>query len=141
MLKPINVNLQDNLIIFRYEGSDDIIYKTKRNTFVEDSGVTISNPAQDIPAYIISLDVYGTNIECGHIIDNIVGYLQGEELENIFLVIDFKNVVSVSNSFIERYVNFILSTKSKTISINQNTNINNLLSQYIESFIDIQEVS
>ena len=78
---------------------------------------------------------------CGHIIDNIIGYLKNAELENIFLIIDFQDVVEISESFSEQYIKFLLSTKSKVISINQNTNINNAISQYIESIIDIQEVT
>lgn len=141
MLQSVNIELENNFIIFRYEGSDDIIYKTQKNLFQENTGLTISNPDINIPAYLLSLSNYGTSIMCGHIIDNIIGYLKNAELENILLIIDFRNVIEVSESFAEQYIKFILSTKSKTISINQNTNISNTLSLYIESIIDVQEVT
>lgn len=140
MLTPINIDFEDNFIIFRYKGSDDIIYKTKRNLFEENTGVTISNPDFDIPAYVIQLSEFGTSIMCGHIIDNVIGYLKNSNLENILLIVDFSDVIEISQSFSEQYIKFILSTKSKVISINQNTNINYTLSDYIESIIDIQEV-
>lgn len=141
MLQSVNIELEDNFILFRYEGSDDIIYKTQKNLFEENTGVTISNPDIDIPAYLLSLSQYGTSIMCGHIIDNIIGYLKNAELENILLIVDFADVIEISNSFAEQYTKFILSTKSKVISINQNTNITNVLSAYIEGIIDIQDVT
>lgn len=141
MLQSVNIDLEDNFILFRYEGSDDIIYKTQKNLFEENTGVTISNPDIDIPAYLLSLSQYGTSIMCGHIIDNIIGYLKNAELENILLIVDFTDVIEISNSFAEQYTKFILSTKSKVISINQNTNITNVLSAYIEGIIDIQDVT
>lgn len=140
MLTPINIDFEDNFILFRYEGSDDIIHKTKTNLFEENTGLTISNPDFNIPAYMIMLSNYGTSIMCGHIIDNIIGYLKNSDLENILLIVDFSGVVDVSESFCEQYIRFLLSTKSKVISINQNTNINNTFSQYVETIIDIQEV-
>ena len=60
-------------------------------------------------------------------------------LENIFLIVDFSEVIEVSENFTEQYMKFLLSTKSKVISINQNTNINNTFSRYVESIIDIQD--
>ena len=141
MLKTVEVEFEDNFILFRYEGSDNIIYKTQKNSFQKETGLTISNPDINIPAYIIQLSTYGTSIMCGHIIDNIIGYLKNAGLENIFLIIDFQDIVEISENFSEQYIKFLLSTKSKVISINQNTNINNAISQYVESIIDIQEVT
>ena len=139
-LIPVDIDTKDNFIVFRYEGSDDIIYKTKRNSFEENTGLTILNPDFNIPAYVIGLSEFGTSIMCGHIIDNIIGYLKNSDLENILLIVDFSGVVEISESFSEEYIKFILSTKSKVISINQNTNISNAISEYVESIIDIQEV-
>lgn len=141
MLTPIKIEVENNFVNFRYEGSDDIIYKTQKNIFQENTGVTISNPDINIPAYILTLSAYGTNINCGHIIDNLIGFLKNVKLENIFLIIDFSGVVQVSENFIEQYIKFILSSKSKILSINQNTNITNAIAQYVESIIDIQEVT
>lgn len=140
MIQAIDIEVKDNIILFRYEGDDEVIYKTQKNIFKEETGVTISNPDLGIPAYIISLVNYGTSIMCGHIIDNIIGYLINAELENIFLIIDFKGVIEISENFAEQYLKFILSTKSKVLSINTNTNINNVFSEYIENMIDIQDV-
>ena len=140
MLQPIIIEMQDTFINFKYAGSDNIIAKTQKNLFEENTGLTILNPDFSIPAYLLTLSQFGTNIECGHIIDNVVGYLKNSDLENILLIIDFQDVVNISESFCEQYIKFLLSTKSKVLSINQNTNINNALSQYIESFIDIQEM-
>lgn len=139
MLKPIVFSFEDEIINFRYEGSDDIIYKTKKNLFEKETGLTIQNPDIDIPAYVISMKQFGTSIMCGHIIDNVIGFLQDNDLENIFLIVDFSEVIEVSGNFAEQYMKFLLSTKSKVISINQNTNINNTFSQYVESIIDIQD--
>ena len=140
MIKSVNVELEDNFIIFKYQGDDNILYKTQLNVFEENTGLTIQNPGINIPAYILELNIFGAKIMCGHTIDNIVGYLKNSDLENILLIIDFNGVLEVSENFIEQYVKFLLSTKSKVISINQNTNINNTLSQYVESIIDIQDV-
>ena len=140
MIKTLKVNMSDNIILFQYEGDENLIYKTKKNVFEEQTGLTISNPEIGIPAYTISLSQYGTSISCGHIIDNIAGYLKGKELENILLIVDFNGVIEISNSFAEQYIKFILSTKSKVLSINTNTNINHVISEYIENMIDIQDV-
>ena len=65
------------------------------------TGLTISNPDVDIPAYAIPLRNYGTHIECGHIIDNIIiGFLRNSDIENVFLIIDFSGIIDVSNNFI-----------------------------------------
>lgn len=140
MLTPIKIELEDSFINFKYFGSDSIIAKTQKNLFEKETGLTILNPDINVPAYLIQLSQFGTNIECGHIIDNIVGYLKNADLENILLIIDFQDIIDISESFSEQYIKFLLSTKSKVLSINQNTSINNTLSQYIESFIDIQEM-
>lgn len=140
MLTPIRIDFEDNFINLRYEGSDDILYKTQKNIFEEEMGVIIINPEPMIPAYIINLNQFGTDMICGHIIDNLIGYLKNADLENILLVINFYGVSSISTSFCEQYIKFLLSTKSKVLSINQNTNINNTLSGYIEDIIEVQEV-
>lgn len=141
MLRSVNVDLQENIITFRYQGSDDIIYKTQINSFQENTGLTIANPDTNIPAYALQLNQFGTDIKCGHIVENIVAFLKSINMDNVLLIIDFQGVVSISQSFAEEYIKFVLSTKSKVISINQNTNINNGLSRYVESIIDIQEVT
>lgn len=140
MITPIRIEFEDSFINFKYEGSDDILYKTQKNLFEKNMGVIITNPEFDIPAYVINLQQFGTDIICGHIIDNLIGYLKNAELEEILLIINFYGVTSISENFCEEYVKFLLSTKSKVLSINQNTSINNVLSDYIESIVNIQEV-
>ena len=140
MLRTVNIELDDNFILFKCEGDDDLIYKTQKNIFQKETGLTISNPDINIPAYVIQLAEYGTSIMCGHIIDNIIGYLKNADLENILLIVDFQGVIEISENFVEQYLKFLLSTKSKVLSIHTNTNINNIFSAYVESIIDIQEV-
>lgn len=141
LIEPININVQDNFIIFKYQGDDSITYKLQKNFFEENTGLTIANPDVDIPAYVVQLGSYGPHLICGHIIDNVVGFLKNANLENILLIIDFDGVLDVSENFAEQYIKFILSTKSKTISINQNTNINNTISQHVIDIIDINSVT
>lgn len=141
MIQAINVDFSENFVLFKYEGDDEVIYKTQKNIFQKETGVTISNPDINIPAYMLSLANYGTSIMCGHIIDNIIGYLKNAELEDILLIIDFQGVIEISENFAEQYLKFVLSTKSKVLSIHTNTNINNVFSEYIENIIDVQEVT
>ena len=134
------VELQDNWITFKYQGDDDITFQTQKNLFQENTGLTIANPDVDIPVYGLRLNQFGTSIICGHIIDNIIGELKGAGLENIILIVDFTDIVEISESFCEQYFRFLLTTKSKVISIHQHTNINIAFSSYIESVIEYQGV-
>ena len=136
----MKVELRDNIIMFSYQGDDDITYKTQTNLFLENTGVTIQNVANNLPVYGIKLNQFGDTLTCGHIIDNAIGFLKNAKLENIVLIIDFDGIVDISKSFCEQYFKFILNTKSKVISINQNTNINMAFSKYVLSMIDYQEV-
>ena len=140
LIQPMTVELKDNLIIFSYQGDDNITYQTQANLFNENTGVTIDNVTNNLPAYGIKLNQYGDNLTCGHIIDNAIGFLKNAELENIVLIIDFDGILDISKSFCEQYFKFILNTKSKVISINQNTNINMAFSTYVLSMIDYQDV-
>ena len=141
MIQSVIVDVQDNFINFRYEGDGSIIYTAKLNTFQEDTGLTILNPGFGIPAYVLNLGQYGESLLCGHIIDNVIGYLKNSGLENIVLIVNFNGVTEISESFAEQYMRFLLSTKSKVLSINQNTNIINTFSTYVQSVIDVQEVT
>ena len=132
--------LKDNLIIFSYQGDDSITYQTQANLFQENTGVTVENVTSGFHVYGIRLDQFGNNLTCGHIIDNAVGFLKNAELENIVLIIDFDGIIDISKSFCEQYFKFILGTKSKVISINQNTNITMAFSKYVLSMIDYQDV-
>lgn len=140
LIQPMKVELRDNIIMFSYQGDDDITYKTQTNLFLENTGVTIQNVTNNLPVYGIKLNQFGDTLTCGHIIDNAIGFLKNAKLENIVLIIDFDGIVDISKSFCEQYFKFILTTKSKVISINQNTNINMTFSKYVLSMIDYQEV-
>lgn len=136
----MTVDFQNNFINFRYSKEGDIMYQTQKNIFLPNTGLTIQNPDNNIEAYSLVLNQWGTSLQCGHIIDNIVGYLKNSNLENIILIVDFDSITNVSESFWEQYLRFMLSTKSKIININQNTNISNSFTAYIENMIDIQDL-
>lgn len=138
MLIPTEIEFKDNFMIIQYKG--DSIVQTI-NTFQKNTGVTIANPQFDIPAYVLQLKLFGTNLICGNVIENLIGYLKVTDLEEIVLIIDFDEVIDVSTNFLEEYTKFLLSTKSKVLSINQNTNIINAFSDYVISIIDIQDVA
>lgn len=140
LIKQLAVNFNKNIITFQYIGSDKIVYQTQKNQFIKDSGLTIKNPTTEIPAYLLELNQWGSSLLCGHIIDNIAGYLQGSGLSDIILIVDFSGVKEVSSSFCEQYLNFMLTTTSKIININQNTSINNTFVAYLDNVIDYQEV-
>jgi hypothetical protein len=133
------IDFSTNFIIFRCIGDDTIVYQTQKNKFIVESGLTIENPDVNIPAYLLPLDQWGTSLRCGHIIDNIVGQLKNVGLENIILIVDFKNIVDISEEFCSQYFNFMLTTKSKIININQNTNINNIFVSYIDNVVEYQD--
>ena len=136
----MKVELKDNIIMFSYQGDDDITYRTQANLFKENTGVTIENVTSNLPVYGIRLSQFGDSLICGHIIDNAIGFLKNAKLENIVLILDFDGIVDVSKSFCEQYFKFVLETKSKVLSINQNINVNMAISKYITSMIDYQEV-
>ena len=142
MIEPVQamqVTLKDNFIIFSYQGSDNITYQAQKNLFKEKTGLTIENVGSDVPAYGLLLNQFGSELVCGHIIDNVIGYLKGAELENIVLIIDFDGITNISKSFCEQYFKFLLTTKSKVISINQDINIIIAFSKYVNSMIDYQD--
>ena len=140
LFKQIQVNIANNLIQFRYIGSDKIIHQTQLNQFIENTGLTIKNPSPGIAAYGIELNNWGSSLICGHIVDNINGRLQELGLDNIILIVDFNGITEVSENFCEQYFNFLLTTSSKIININQNTSINNAFASYINSVVEYQEM-
>lgn len=140
LFKQMQIDLRDNIINFRYIGSDTIIHQTQLNQFIEDSGLTILNPGTNLPVYGLELKEWGTSLLCGHIIDNINGRLLEAGLDNIVLIIDFNGVTEVSQNFCEQYFNFLLTTPSKIININMNTSINNAFVSYINSVVEYQEM-
>ena len=112
MIEPVQamqVTLKDNFIIFSYQGSDNITYQAQKNLFKEKTGLTIENVGSDVPAYGLLLKQFGSELVCGHIIDNVIGYLKGAELENIVLIIDFDGITNISKSFCEQYFKFLLT--------------------------------
>jgi len=136
----MSINFKDNKILFQYIGDDSIVYQTQQNQFLENTGLTIKNPTTNIPVYGLKLNEWGTALRCGHIIDNIAGRLKKNGLGNIILIVDFAGITEVSESFCEQYLNFLLTTPSKIININQNTSINNVFVSYMDSIVDYQEL-
>lgn len=136
----MQADIKDSLITFRYIGDDKIIYKTQVNQFLPNTGLTIKNPSIDIPVYGVQLSTWGSSLLCGSLIENINGRLQEAGLNNIILIVDFSGITEVSENFCEQYFNFLLTTPSKIININQNTSINNAFVSYINSVIDVQEM-
>lgn len=136
----MQIDLKNNVINFRYIGSDKIIYQTQPNQFLENTGLTVKNPDVNIPVYGIELKQWGTSLLCGHIIDNINGRLLEAGLSNVILIVDFNGIVEISENFCEQYFKFLLTTPSKIININQNTSINNTFVSYINGIIDYQEM-
>lgn len=136
----MQADIKDSLITFRYIGDDKIIYKTQVNQFLPNTGLTIKNPSINIPVYGVRLNTWGSSLLCGSLIENINGRLQEAGLNNIILIVDFSGITEVSENFCEQYFNFLLTTPSKIININQNTSINNAFVSYINSVIDVQEM-
>lgn len=136
----MTVSLKDNMLNFRYIGSDTITYQTQPNQFLENTGLTVKNPTIDLPVYGVELKEWGTSLLCGHIIDNMNGRLLEKGLKNIILIVDFNGIVEISDSFCEQYFNFLLTTPSKIININMNTSINNAFVSYINSIVEYQDI-
>lgn len=137
-LIPIKYTLDNKFITFQYLDGGNVIYRNKKNIFVKDSGVTISNPQIQIPAYIIRLEEFGENLLCGNIINNILVLLSQNNLDGIILLIDFDGVLDVSQNFVEAYTKYLLKTKNKVITINQNVEVSNAFGEYSYSIFDIQ---
>lgn len=134
---PIKYNFDNEMIIFQYLDGDNVLYKTKKNIFNENSGLTISNPQNKIPAYLIKMISYGEHLLCGNVINNILVTLSQNDIDGVILLIDFEGVLEVSQNFVEAYTKYLLETKNKVITINQNYEVSNAFGEYTYSIFDI----
>lgn len=153
MLTPAIINFDNNYVYIRFEGDDTIEYTVERNKFEEETGLTISNISTPIPVYLISLSQYAVSadfdesivvtnkkeLNCGDIVDNLFLALQ-TKIDNVILVVDFEGVDKISENFCKQYLQYLLTTKNKVISINQSTNVSNMFGYYVLQNVEIQEL-
>lgn len=137
-LIPLKYNFDNNYIIFKYLEGDDVVYQRKKNIFVPDSGLTISNPQIEIPAYLIKMNQFGDRLLCGNIINNILVILSEYNEDGIILLIDFEGILEISQNFIEAFMKYQLETKNKVIIINQNVDVTNAIGEYAKSIFYIK---
>lgn len=137
-ITPLKYVLDNEFIYFQYLEGDNIIYKGKKNIFVKNSGLTISNPQSEIPAYLINMVDFGENLLCGNVINNILVILSQNNIDGVILLIDFEGVLSVSENFVNAYTKYLLETKNKVITINQNTDVSNAFGAYTYSIFTIK---
>ena len=134
---PVNVVIKNNDIIFR-TGDDKVVYKSDINSFIENSGVTISNlvfPIESSKVYYLGLSSIGDTFSCGNLFSNILLELDRTEEKNRIIIIDFQDVNEVSASFLKTYTKFLLETKDKVITINMSTSISNEFGAFVLSNI------
>lgn len=133
-------NLIGEYIHIQFLGDGSIAFEGKQNIFNTNTGLTIQNPQSKIPVYYIQIVTFGSSLLCGNIIDNINAALLANDLNNIILVIDFEGVKEVNQSFCEEYLKYLLITKNKIITINQNIEVSNIFAQYVINNIETQEL-
>ena len=134
---PVNVVIKNSDIIFR-TGDDKVVYKSDINSFIENSGVTISNlvfPIESSKVYYLGLSSIGDTFSCGNLFSNILLELDRTEEKNRIIIIDFQDVNEVSASFLKTYTKFLLETKDKVITINMSTSISNEFGAFVLSNI------
>lgn len=135
---PLKYGFDNEFIYFQYLDGENMAYKSKKNIFNKDSGLTIENPQDKIPAYLIKMNEFGTHLLCGNIINNILIVLSQNDLDGIILLVDFDGVLEVSGSFIKDYTKYLLQTKNKVITINLNNDVSNAFGEYTYSIFEIQ---
>lgn len=134
---PLKYVLDNEFINFQYLESDNMVYQSKKNIFVKNSGLTISNPQDKIPAYLIQMVEFGENLICGNIINNILITLSQNDIDGVIILIDFEGVLEVSENFVKAYTKYLLETKNKIITINQNSDVSNTFGEYTYNIFDI----
>lgn len=153
LLTPMEISFNENYVFINYMGENKMGYQVEKNKFELETGLTISNIELPIPAYLITLSAYaasnefenglsanlGTTLSCGNVIDNLFLSLKSK-IDNVVLIVDFDGITEVSENFCKQYLQYLLTTKNKVITINQNINVSNTFSSYILSNIEIQEL-
>ena len=138
-LIPLKYTFDNEIIIFQYLDGDNVVYKNKKNRFIKESGLTISNPHPPIPAYMVRLsEEFGDRLLCGNVINNILILLAQNDVDGIILLIDFDGVLEVSQNFVDAYTKYLLETKNKVITTNQNNDVSNAFGEYTYDIFDIQ---
>ena len=140
----ININTDDMSFIMK-EDETQSTYQTKPNQYVENSGVTIQNvifpffTENEDDTYILKVSDFGTNFECGKIIENLFLMLN-QSIKNKVIIIDFDEVVSVSEEFSESLTKIILETTNKIIPINMSIRMTKTFGQFIlDNFYEEEE--
>lgn len=138
-ITPVSYFIYGDNVYFHYEGSDDVIYKTKKNLIVKNEGIVVKNPQTDISAYVLNLNVFGKELLCGNIIENIVVNLKLHDMDEVVLIVDFDGVDEISEHFCESYFRFLLESKCKITTLNMSLDVSNIFASYVYDVISVQE--
>ena len=131
----ININSDDISFAIK-EDETKTNYQTKPNQFIENSGVTIQNvifpffTENEDDVYLIQVSDFGTNFECGKVIENLF-LLLNQNIKNKVIIIDFDEVESVSKEFSESLTKIILETTNKIIPINMSIKMTKTFGRFI----------
>lgn len=136
----LNFNLMGEYIHIQFIGDDNIVFEEKKNIHNINTGLTVDNIQSNIPVYYITIADFGKKLLCGNIIDNINAALLYSNIDNIILVIDFTGVLQINTSFCEEYMKYLLETKNKVITINQNIEVSNTFASYVINNIETIEM-
>lgn len=140
ILTPVKVIINEKTLKFEL-GDDTIVYYDDVNAFMENTGLTIQNvELTQLKAYYLKLGNSDKTFACGGLFDNLVLRIN-QEVDNVLLIIDFKDVEEASESLLKSYTEFLLTTKNKVITINMNIQITTRFGMFIENNIkDIKEI-
>ena len=116
-----------------------MIYKTKKNLIIKNEGIVVKNPQTDIPAYVVNLNVYGKELLCGNIIENLTAMLKLHDIDDVVLIIDFDGVDEISEHFCESYFKFLLESKCKITTLNMGLDVSNIFASYVYDVISVRE--
>lgn len=131
ILIPLNVVMDGNYIEYRLQEDAKLVYRNNINAFLENDGVTVQNIEYPVPGYYINLyNVYGETLKCGNIINTFFTALKST-VDNALIIIDFKDVKEISDSFCAQYYKHLLTTKNKIITINQDINVSNIFAEFV----------
>lgn len=130
-LKPLILIADSNYVEYRLQEDDTLVYKTQINYFNKNNGVTIQNIEYPVPGYYINLNTqFGSTLKCGNIITSFFTLLKSK-IDNVLLIVDFDGIEEVSDSFCSEYYKYLLTTKNKVITINQNVNVSNIFANFV----------
>lgn len=139
ILTPLCVTMNDNYIEFRVMEDDNLIYKSEINSIIPDSAMSVQNIEFPIPSYYLNLkDFFGTTLFCGNIVNTFFTILKSQ-IDNCVIIVDFNEIEEISTNFCSQYYKYLLTTKNKIITINQNTNVSNMFAQFVLSMYESEE--